>query len=130
MNSSIFKKETWIYILFCAVAAVLLVILLPLSAGVKKGDFMVVLDYGNGTEKKFTGNLNWNISAWDVLQQANANSIIKLEAAPDFYPKTIDSWENGHADKKWTLYLNGYKITKSPIDVNINKGDALLWRFE
>lgn len=130
MNSSIFKKEIWIYVLFCAVAVILLVIFLPLKTGVKKGDFMVVLDYGNGAEKRFTGNLDWSISAWDVLQQANANLLIKLEAAPDFYPKTIDSWENGHAGKKWVLYLNGEKVSGSPIDVNINKDDALLWRFE
>ncbi|MEK7503272.1 MAG: DUF4430 domain-containing protein [Patescibacteria group bacterium] len=130
MNSYIFKKETWAYTLFFVCILLILTLLLPLSAGFPKNDFVVVLDYGNGPEKKFTGKLSGGISAWDVLQQASANSIIKLEAAPDFYPKNIDSWENGRWGKNWTLYINGNKVSQEPINVSINNGDTVLWRFE
>lgn len=130
MSSYIFKRETWAYVLFFIAAVLILILILPFSAGVPQSDFVVVLDYGNGTEKKFTGNLNGNISAWDALQQANANSLIQLDAASDFYPRTIDSWENGHWGKNWSLYIKGNRISQSPINVNITSGDTVLWRFE
>ena|SRR3989344_4498724 len=130
MNSYIFKKETWAYALFFVFALLMLILLFPLSAGAPKIGFVVVVDYGDGTEKKFTGNLNDRTSAWDVLQQASANSIIELDAAPDFYPKNIDSWENGRWGKNWVLYLNGNRVLEPPIDVSISNGDTVLWRFE
>lgn len=130
MSFHFFKKEVRIYAVFFAFAVLFLILFSSSRSGIKKGDFVVVLDYGNGVEKKFTGSFHGSISAWDTLQQVSANSIIKLEAAPDFYPQKIDSWENGKWGKNWTLYINGKKVSQSPIDANINMGDTVLWKFE
>jgi len=130
MNSYIFKKEIWVSILFTFLSLLILILVLPMSADLPKRDFVMILDYGDGTEKKFTSNFEGNISAWDTLQQANANSLIQLDAAPDFYPKNIDSLESGQSGKNWVLYVNGSMVSESPINVNVKEGDRVLWRFE
>lgn len=130
MNSYIFKKETWVYFFSALFACLVLILVLPISVGVSNKDFIVVLDYGDGTEKKFTGDVNGSISAWDTLQQASANDIIVVDPGPDFYPKAIDSLENGNSGKNWELYVNGKMVSEPPINVNIKDGDMVVWKFE
>ena len=118
-------------ILAVALALSVLIVILPFSAGPKKMEgFVVSVDYGNGVEKKFWGSSKMNRSAWDTLQQASAHSFLDVEAAEDFYPSSINGKENGENGKQWTLYINNKRIFASPIEVRINSGDEILWKFE
>ena len=127
----IFKKGVWVSILGVALCVLVLVAILPFSAGPKKMEgFVVSVDYGNGVEKKFWGSSKMNRSAWDTLQQASAHSFLDVEAAENFYPSSINGKENGENGKQWTLYVNNKRIFASPIEVRINSGDEILWKFE
>lgn len=109
----------------------ILLLLLPFSAGPKKVEgFTVAVDYGNGVEKKFSGSSKMNKTAWDTLQQASAHSFLNIDVGEDFYPEAIDEKENGEDGRKWVLYINNERIFVSPIEVKINSGDQVLWRFE
>lgn len=130
MNYFIFKKQTWISFLGVLLAFLVLILILPFSAGYKKTEgFVVSVDYGNGVEKKFWGSSNMSRTAWDTLQQANANSFLDVNTAENFYPYSIDQKENGE-EGQWTLYVNNERIFASPIEVKINSGDQVLWKFE
>lgn len=133
MTYYIFKKETWQFVLGIFLAFLFLVLILPLSIVKKsyKGDgFTVMVDYGNGVEKKFWGSSKMNRSAWDTLQQASAHLFLEVDVAEDFYPASIDQKQNGEDGKKWALYINNKRIFASPIEVRINSGDKVLWKFE
>ena len=113
------------------ISAGLLVLFLPFSVGPKKIEGVVVkVDYGNGVQKKFWGSSNQSRSAWDTLQQASAHSFLQVDVAEDFYPVSIDQMENEESGKQWTLYVNNQRIFSSPIEVQINSGDEVLWKFE
>lgn len=127
----IFKKETWASILGLLLAFFILILILPVSLGPKKTEgFLVVVDYGNGVEKKFWGSSKMNRSAWDTLQQASAHSFLEVDIAEDFYPTSIDQKENGEGGRHWVLYVNNERMFASPIEVRVNSGDEVLWKFE
>ncbi len=131
MKFYIFKKEIWLYVAVLFFALLILVVILPFKVDfVKSNNFIVVVDYGNGMEKKFSGSLNRRISAWDTLQQANAHSFIDIETASNFVPESIDDLKNGANGKYWNLYINGNKLSRSPIDVEVNVGDKVVWKYE
>jgi|SRR3989344_2834796 len=130
MSFYIFKKETWVYVLLGVLVLLILILILSIGVEVKNNDFVAVVDYGDGVEKKFTGDLNADISAWDILQQASANGIVMVDSGSDFYPNAIDSLENGKWGKNWALYINGKKMSESPISVSVKNGDMMLWKFE
>ncbi len=113
---------------FVAILALMLII--PSSIGVPSSSFLMVIDYGDGHQRKFTGNSNGSVSAWDSLQQAAAHSYLKIDISKDFYPEMIDSWTNGKNGKNWKLYVNKKKISDSPINIKINGGDTVVWKFE
>lgn len=131
MTFYIFKKEIWVSVLGLLLAFFILILILPVSLGHKKMEgFLVMVDYGNGVEKKFWGSSKMNKSAWDTLQQASAHSFLEVDVAEDFYPASIDKKQNGENGKNWTLYVNKKRIFASPIEVRINSGDEVLWKFE
>ena len=133
MVSYIFKREMWLSLAGVFLAFLILILVLPLSAGVKlrKGEgFVVVVDYGNGVERKFWGSSKIKSTAWDTLQQASAHSFLEVDAAKDFHPVSIDQKENGEDGKRWVLYVNNERIFISPIEVKIDSGDEVLWKFE
>ncbi len=107
-----------------------LLFILPLRVGISRSNFLMVVDYGNGVERKFVGNSKLGISAWDSLQQAVAHAYVRVDVSKDFYPQMIDSWKNGKDGKEWALYINNKKISESPITIKINPGDTVVWKFE
>ena len=131
MSYFIFKKQVWVSFLVVLLAFLILILILPFSAGYKKSEgFVVSVDYGNGVEKKFWGSSSRSKTAWDTLQQANAHSFLEVNASEDFYPASIDQKENGEEGKQWVLYINNERVFASPIEVKINSGDQVLWKFE
>ena len=130
MGYFIFKKEVWVSFLGILLAFLILILILPFSAGYKKSEgFVVSVDFGNGVEKKFWGSVDMSKTAWDTLQQANAHSFLEVNASEDFYPASIDQKENGEGGQ-WALYINNERIFASPIEVKISSGDQVLWQFE
>lgn len=135
MSFSIFKKKTWMSVLWAFFALLILIILLPFSAkyGAETKNYegyTVGIDYGKGVQKKFWGSSQMGKTAWDTLQQANAHSFLMVDIGEDFYPTSIDQTENGEEGKEWVLYVNSERVFGSPIEVKINSGDEVLWRFE
>lgn len=119
----------WILGLFAGI--LVLILFLPLSVDKKQTDgFVVKIDYGNGVEKNFSGSPKINKTAWDTLQQASAHSFLSVDVADGFYPSAIDQRENGEGGKHWILYVNKKRTFASPIEVKINSGDDILWKFE
>ena len=114
MSSYIFKKETWLSFIGVVFAFLILILILPFSVGTaipkKDGSFILMIDYGNGVEKKFQGSSKIKATAWDALQQANAHSFLEVDAALDFYPASIDKNENGKNGKQWILYVNKKRV--------------------
>ena len=131
MSYFIFKKQTWVSFLGILLAFLILILLMPFFAGYKKSEgFVVSVDFGNGVEKKFWGSSRISKTAWDTLQQANAHSFLEVNIAGDFYPSSINKMENGENGRQWALYVNNERVFASPIEVKINSGDQVLWKFE
>lgn len=135
MKYSIFKKETWVSVSGVFLAILILIILLPFSAGNSSKTksyegYTVGVDYGKGIQKRFWGSSKMGKTAWDTLQQASAHSFLNVDVGEDFYPKSIDQIENSNEGKEWTLYINSERIFGSPIEIKINSGDEVLWKFE
>ena len=124
----IFKEQ--IHILFLIIAILALLIVLPLGVRKTNPKFVVILDYGNGYTRTFVGAPWDGMSAWDTLQQAAAHSYVTVDTMADFYPRAIDSWEDGKNGKHWALYVNDARILDRPIDAKINPGDTVVWKFE
>ena len=124
----VFKEQ--FHVILLIVAVLLLMVIFPVGISKKNPGFVTIVDYGNGVKRKFVGATRDNMSAWDTLQQAAAHSYVTVETMKDFYPKAIDSWEDGKNGKHWILYLNNEKVLERPIDVKINSGDTVVWRFE
>ena len=128
VSKIIFKEQ--FHILFLVIAILVLLVIIPMGAIKTNSEFMVVVDFGNGYARKFVGAARDDMSAWDTLQQAAAHSFMTVETMADFYPRAIDSWEDGEGGKHWALYVNNSKVWERPIDVKIDSGDTVLWRFE
>ena len=123
------KKSFYIFALgLVAISALLLII--PMSAGIPNSNFLMVIDYGNGRQRKFIGNSRGAVSAWDSLQQATAHAYLKVDVGKNFYPEMIDFLINEKDGKQWVLYINKKKISESPINIKINDGDTVVWKFE
>lgn len=133
MTFYIFKKETWRILLGVFLAFLVLILILPFSVTkmLQRSDgFTVAVDYGSGIEKKFWGSSKMKSTAWDTLQQASAHSFLEVDLAEDFYPTSIDQKENGEDGRQWVLYVNNERMFTSPIEIKINSGDEVLWKFE
>ena len=124
------SKKNFYVLAGSIIAFLILILIIPLSAGIPNSNFLMIVDYGDGHLRKFTGSSKAGVSAWDSLQQAAAHSYLQVDTTKDFYPKIIDSKENGKDGKQWALYINKKKISESPINIKINGGDTIVWKFE
>lgn len=95
-----------------------------------KKKLTLVIDYGGGNSRTFTTSYKEGFTAWDMLQQANANYQIDLEPETDFRPKSIGEFKNGTGGKHWVLYKNGQRQEASPIQTELSGGEIIRFRFE
>ena len=107
---------------------------LPQQNQTEGREIRVIIDYGNGTTRRFQGDgiaFMKDENAWSVLQRATASASIPLEVASGFYPTVINGKHNGEEGKRWAFYVNGKRqINSAPLEVVIKKGDEVIWRFE
>ncbi len=95
-------------------------------------EVVLVIDYGNGTLRKFKGPISdgEKANAWDFLQQSIAVSGIEIKVADNFVPKSIGGFTSGASGKQWALYLNDQKQKFSPFEIAVSPGDKVTFRFE
>lgn len=100
------------------------------SSGLKKDELKLVIDYGNGKSRTFMTRYREGITAWDMLQQANAVYNIPIEIENHFAPKSIDNFKNGESGRRWTFYINGRKSRELPAEVSLSGGEVVIFKFE
>ncbi|MBI2023788.1 hypothetical protein HYT00_00080 [Candidatus Giovannonibacteria bacterium] len=88
------------------------------------------IDFGNGTMRNFQSAYKPGLTAWSLLQQANAVYSIPIEIEGTFRPKSIGERKNGEEGKHWNFYLNGKIQQKSPFEINLSGGETILFKFE
>ncbi len=119
-------------ILWAAVGFLLLFILvrsLAPSAGNRSSTVMKI-NFGNGQVRTFEAAPREGRTAWDMLQQANANYGVELEAAAGFWPEKIGDFKNGDSGKRWDVYVNDKLAHESPIKILLSAGDNVVYKFE
>ncbi|MEK7122201.1 MAG: DUF4430 domain-containing protein [Patescibacteria group bacterium] len=96
----------------------------------KEERYILVLDYGNGKTRKFSGELGGRTAkAWDLLQIASAQSEVEVEIENGFIPRAIDGVKNSDQGK-WVLYVNEVKQTSGPFEVIVKWGDTIKFKYE
>ncbi|MEK7595978.1 MAG: DUF4430 domain-containing protein [Patescibacteria group bacterium] len=100
------------------------------SAENEEGRYILVLDYGNGKIRKFSGEMGAETTrAWNLLQQASAQSAVPVEIEDGFLPRSIDGVKNSEQGK-WILYVNGTRQTSGPFEVMVKRGDTVEFKYE
>lgn len=128
-NINEFDSKTVIWL---GVGAVLLLSLLSIGffGGIPKNEVKLTIDFGRGNQRNFTTSPKEGITAWDLLQQANAVYGIPIETEGNFKPKSIGGISNGDGGKKWNFYLNGRIRQESPFEEKLSGGERILFKFE
>lgn len=88
------------------------------------------IDFGNGLTRNFQSAVRKGLTAWGLLQQANAVYNIPVEIEDTFKPSAIGEMKNGEDGKKWNFYLNGKIQQRSPFEINLSGGETVLFKFE
>lgn len=94
-----------------------------------RDEVKLIIDYGDGSARKFMTNHREGASAWELLQQANAVYGIPLEVEGHFEPNAIGHKKNGEDGMEWNFYLNG-KRAQEPFEAGLSGGDIVLFKFE
>lgn len=119
--------------IFWAVAGAILFLFLlysVMASRVAKGEVVLTIYFGQGSSRTFKSEFHSGVTAWDLLQQANANYHIFLEAEAGFWPRTIGDFTNGTDGKKWNFYINYKRQSQSPLEADLSGGDTILFKFE
>ena len=89
----------------------------------------LTIDFGDGNARNFVTDYREGITAWDMLQQANAVYGVPLTLENHFAPRTIGDKENGEDGKRWNFYLNGQKASE-PHESVLPGGARVIFKFE
>ena len=116
--------------IFWAGVGILLAAIFIFSFYPSRKELTLIIDYGGGDIRTFKTSYQDGLTAWDMLQQANANYQIVLEPETDFRPKAIGEFKNGTGGKHWVLYKNGRRQEASPIQTDLSSGEIIRFRFE
>jgi hypothetical protein len=119
--------------IFWAIIGIILILLflfsLP-SFRISHGEVKLVIDYGDGKKRTFVTNAKQEITAWDLLQHANAKYDVDMEIESGFLPKRINGLRNGDNGKRWNWYKDGSPQNSAPIEAIISGGEEVVFRFE
>ena len=92
---------------------------------------ILAIDFGNGQSRQFATSKLDNTTAWDMLQLADASFGLNLGIYNGYKPETIKNLKNGeNGGKEWKLYVNNKFVSAKPIDVSVEGGDVVVWRYE
>ena len=118
--------------IFWAGLGILLILIFIFSFGRKTSadEVRMTIDFGSGQARNFVSAYRSGSRAWDLLQQANANYGLALEAEANFRPRIIGEFKNGEGGKRWNFYINGKKQIRSPFEVYLSGGEIILFKFE
>ena len=90
----------------------------------------LTIDFGDGNKRNFITSAKEGITAWGLLQQANAIYGIPLEIEGKFWPQSINGISNVNGGKKWNFYLNGRTRKEGPYETKLSGGERILFKFE
>jgi Domain of unknown function (DUF4430) len=97
----------------------------------------LVIDYGDGSEKHFTG-IAWkdSMTVFDVLRTAEKRphgiSVTSRGSGETLIVSKIDDLANqggGKTDKNWIFHVNGQMGDESAGIATVRPGDRVLWKF-
>src|SRR3989344_181307 len=102
----------------------------PDSVKNEEEKYFLMIDYGNGKTRKFSSEMAAETArAWDLLQQASAQSAVAVEIENGFLPRSIDGFKNTD-QSKWVLSVNGIRQTNGPFEVFVKQGDRVEFKYE
>jgi Domain of unknown function (DUF4430) len=97
----------------------------------------LVIDYGDGSEKRFTG-IAWkdSMTVFDVLRTAERRphgiSVSSRGSGETLIVSKIDDLANqggGKKDKNWIFHVNSHMGDESAGIATVRPGDRVLWKF-
>jgi hypothetical protein len=123
----------WIFL--SRVAVLLFVLPVVASAEEPAAKVEVVVNYGDGVEKRFTA-VSWKeeMTVLDAMKHAqNHPRGIKIEyrgSGATAFLTQIDDLKNEGSGRNWIYRVNGELATRSFAIQELKRGDAVLWSFE
>ncbi|MEK7659768.1 MAG: hypothetical protein AAB343_01045 [Patescibacteria group bacterium] len=93
------------------------------------GMVKVTIDFGNGTNIEEERDISAPLDARDIVYLAAATHEYRVQVGEKFLPIALGDVANEEDGKRWTLYINGARVS-SLEHVFVASGDVLMLKYE
>lgn len=93
------------------------------------GKAELIINFGDGKERNFGGEIIEGETLFDALNQASKAGNFSYQLDEKNNLAAIDNFAR-NKNKSWRWYLNDKKIDKSPNEIILKSGDEILIKYE